>query len=213
MGKHGIVYGKGVNDMPYGWRSADEWNYRVYEVWRSMIRRCYSKKFHEKNPTYENCYCCERWLFLSNFVEDIVKIDGYELWLSVFGEKINPYQLDKDVKSNGINKCYCLENCMFVTKSENSKQANKTRDNTYLQGRTGGKHGRAVLVDRFDKQGNYIETKYNFEYVEELRINASHISACCVWYACGEDLEEWHKIRKGRPYKSTGGYVFKYHTK
>ena len=37
-------YSKGINDMPYGWISADEWNYRVYNLWYGMIQRCYDKK-------------------------------------------------------------------------------------------------------------------------------------------------------------------------
>ena len=60
---------------------------------------------------------------------------------------------------------------------------------------TGEKNPRATLVDRFDKEGNYIDTKYQFEYVQ-LGFNAGNISLCC----------------KGKR-KSTGGYVFKYHDK
>ena len=59
----------------------------------------------------------------------------------------------------------------------------------------GEKNGRATLVDRFDKQGNYIDTKYQFEYVA-MGFTAGNISKCCT----------------GRR-KSTGGYVFKYHNK
>ena len=184
-----MVYCKGINDMPRGWYSA-EYNKRVYHVWRNMIKRCYSEKLHEKYPTYKDCYCCERWLTLSNFVEDIKLIDGYELWLSGFGEKINPYQLDKDVKSNGQNKCYCLENCMFITQSENLKQANKTRDYDDMKGeknpmfgvhRYGEKAPRhGELVAQIDKNTNkIINIKYNGEYARLLRFNAGHITACC----------------------------------
>ena len=59
--------------------------------------------------------------------------------------------------------------------------------------RAGENHPCAILVDRFDKQGNYIDTKYQFEYVQ-LGFNSGNISNCC----------------KGR-YKSTSGYIFKYH--
>ena len=57
----------------------------------------------------------------------------------------------------------------------------------------GKKNGRATLVDRFDKQGNYIDTMYQFEYVA-IGFDKDGISRCC----------------KGR-YKTTGGYIFKYH--
>ena len=185
-----MVCGKGINDMPRGWRKANNWNYRVYEVWKGMIQRCYSEKYHERQSTYIGCVVCERWLTLSNFVKDITKIENYELWLNYPNQRV---ALDKDIKSNSTNKCYCLENCCFTTIEENCRQANATRDNTYLQDRTGEKHPRATLVDRFDKQGNYVDTKYQFEYVE-MGFHAGNISHCC----------------KGR-LKSTGGYIFKYH--
>lgn len=62
-----------------------------------------------------------------------------------------------------------------------------------MYGRTGEKHPRATLVDRFDKQGNYIDTKYQFEYVQLGFIN-SCISSCC----------------KGKR-KTHKGFIFKYH--
>ena len=220
-GKYGIVHGVGMNDMPKGWTKANEYNKRIYQVWYSMLARCYSEKYHEKHQTYKNCYCCERWLVLSNFVKDIVKIDGYNYWLSGFSEKINPYQLDKDIKSGGTNKCYCLEQCQFVSYAENIRQANKTRDNTYLYNRTGenhpmyGKYGekhpmygkhhseetrqklseanRGELVAQIDTVTNKIlNLKYNREY-DKLGFNHGNISKCCT----------------GR-LKTHKGYIFKY---
>ena len=120
-----MVHGVGINDMPYGWRKESELNYRIYDGWKHMLERCYSEKYQEKFPTYKGCYVCERWLRLSNFVEDISKIDNYELWIN------NPKKyiaLDKDIKNNGNNKCYCFEQCMFVTNEKNVKQSNKTMD-------------------------------------------------------------------------------------
>ena len=34
---------------------------RVYDVWRSMLRRCYDTKHLIKEPTYINCEVCEEW--------------------------------------------------------------------------------------------------------------------------------------------------------
>ena len=59
----------------------------------------------------------------------------------------------------------------------------------------GEKHGRATLVDRFDKWGNYVDTKYQFEYVQ-LGFDSGNISSCC----------------KGR-LKTHKGFIFKYHNK
>ena len=215
MGKHGIVYGKGINDMERGWRSASEWNQRVYEVWANMIQRCYLKKYHERCQTYKDCTVADRWLTLSNFVEDIVKIDGYDLWLNHPNEKVS---LDKDIKSNGINKCYCLEQCMFVSHADNMRQAMSTRNYDDIKGEKNGMYDKGYLVSG-EKNGNYgvhrygensphlgeliakidknilkiLDIKYNFEYVKDDNFNHTGISSCC----------------KGRC-KTHKGFIFKY---
>ena len=58
----------------------------------------------------------------------------------------------------------------------------------------GEKNPGATLVDRFTLDGIYVDTKYQFEYVEELGFSASGISLCC----------------KGKR-KTHKGYIFKYH--
>ena len=206
-----VCNGKAINDMPRGWYGESEYNKRVYEIWRSMIRRCYSEKYHEKQPTYKNCYCCERWLRLSNFVEDVKLIPNYNLWLSGLSEKRNPYQLDKDIKSDGQNKCYCLEQCIFVDSRENSRQAVKYRDNSFTQKFERNKklsEQKGELVARF-KENILIDIKHQFEY-KKMGYNQGNISACCRWYQCGEDINEWHKIRKDKPVKIYKGYIWKY---
>lgn len=122
-----MICKKGINDMYKGWRIENELNKRIYQVWCSMLVRCYSENYHKRRPTYKDCYVCERWLRLSNFVEDVSKIPNYNLWLNNTN-----YQLDKDIKSDGKNKCYCLEQCIFVINTDNVKQAMKTRE--YLKG-------------------------------------------------------------------------------
>ena len=98
-----MVYNIGINDMPKGWKRKTEWNLRVYNTWQSMLMRCYSNKYLEKYPTYKDCTVCNRWLVLSNFVDDVKLIDNYEYWLNRPNQRIS---LDKDIKSNGKNKCY-----------------------------------------------------------------------------------------------------------
>ena len=209
-----MVCGKGINDIPKGWRLESEGNKRIYNVWRNMIYRCYSEKCHEKNPTYEECFVCERWLLLSNFIEDIKLLDNYDLWLND-----HFFELDKDIKSNGENKCYCLEECMFIDHGSNTRQANKTRDYSRFQGDNHplyGKHhsydakckisesmkGKYVgenhprlgqLIARYDLNMKLIDIKYNFEY-KQMGFYSSHITNCC----------------KGKR-KTHKGYIFKYY--
>ena len=204
-----MVCGHGINDMERGWRLENEWNNRVYEKWQSMIKRCYSEKVHEKRHTYKNCVVCQRWLLLSNFVEDFKLIDGYNDEKFLNGE----LELDKDIKSNGQNKEYCLENCILISKSENSKQATKTRDNSYLYSRTGENNPCSIKIAQYDKKTNELIKIWNsaHEIERKLNINNGSIIKCCKWFECGEDLKEWYKTHKNHPLKTAGGYIWKYY--
>ena len=98
---------------------------KFYNMWHSMMQRCY----YIKNSSYKNygekgITVNERWHKFENFIEDIDKVEGFNL------EKImnSELELDKDIKFNNNNnnnnknstKEYSLSNCKFVSKSENS---------------------------------------------------------------------------------------------
>lgn len=202
-----MIYGVGINDLPRGWTKADEWNHRVYEVWLHMIQRCYDKKIHEKFPTYKNCYCCERWLTLSNFVEDIKLIDNYELWLNHPNQRIS---LDKDIKSNGQCKKYSIENCMFVSASENTSEAvkeawkNKSeeelaeRSRKISEANEGEKNPKArkvVSVDPLTK-----EIVFTWRYVKQATDFYGISKSTLIYYLKG-------KSKKGRMYN---GFLWYY---
>ena len=192
-----LVQGHGINDMPRGWRSENEWNKKVYRKWHDMLIRCYSDKYHERHITYIGCTVCQKWLKLSNFVNDFKMIRGYNKELFLNGE----LELDKDILSNGKNKEYSLSNCVLINHRENVKQASKTRDNSSI----------SVKICQYDKQGNLIRVWHSaMDIQRELGIDNSNIIQCCKWYDCGEDLEEYHKIRKGYTKKSCNGFIFRY---
>ena len=192
-----MVYGYGINDTPRGWRLENEWNKRVYEKWKSMFGRCYSEKYQEKHPTYIGCTVCERWLLLSNFTEDIPKIDGYDKELFLNGK----LELDKDIKSNGENKEYSLENCLWVIHAENVRQSNKTKDYSCL----------SVKINQYDKQGNFIKLwSSSMEIKRKLGIDQSNIIACCKFWGMNCDKEKWYETYKQHPIKSASGFVWKY---
>lgn len=117
-----------VYDLHKGWRKENRLNMKIYSLWYSMHNRC------DKHENYKDCYVCERWNKLSNFVEDVKRIENYYLWEQHIDDKRNPYELDKDIKSNGSNKCYCLENCIFITQKENVIQSNKTMNYDFTSG-------------------------------------------------------------------------------
>lgn len=67
-------------------------------------------------------------------------------------------------------------------------------------------------IAQYDEKGNLIKIwNYAKQIEKEMKIKATSVTACCRWYDCGEDLEEWHKIRKGNPVKSAKGFIWKYY--
>ena len=104
-------------------------NTREYDCWYKMVARCYSEKYHEKQPTYQNCTVCDRWLCYAYFLEDLPKIKNYELW------KDNPKQriaLNKDkyyAELGIITDCkeYSLLTTRFIPQSENTKEVHERR--------------------------------------------------------------------------------------
>lgn len=116
----GRIQNWGYNDMPRGWLSENKLQRKIYDTWYDMIKRCYSDKYHKKEPTYKDCYVCERWRYLSNFVEDIVSIPGYKEWSTSFN---NHMSLDKDIIVPG-NREYAPDKVCFVSIQENNKERN-----------------------------------------------------------------------------------------
>lgn len=97
-----LVYGVGVNDLPYPIK-----NCPFYEKWRSILCRCYSSNFHTKNKSYEECFICDEWIYASNFKK----------WMESKNWKGNV--LDKDILYPN-NKIYSPEKCIFVPIEVNS---------------------------------------------------------------------------------------------
>ena len=201
-----MIYNVGIYDMPRGWRKKSKLNERIYQTWSNMLKRCYSEN-KERYPTYKDCYVCDKWLRLSGFLDDIEKIDGYELY------KNNPNKqiaLDKDIKSDGHNKCYCLEQCMFVSNRENSLQAVKHKDFKYLKNM--GREYCSTKVAQYDKEMNIIKV-YNSTREAERETKISHklISSCCQFREINCDREEWFKTHNYNPNKTAGGFIWKYY--
>lgn len=84
---------------------------KVYNTWHGMLQRCYSKKLHEKHPTYKDCNVCNEWLNFQNFAK------WYdENYYEIKGERMH---LDKDILVKG-NKIYSPETCIFVPERINT---------------------------------------------------------------------------------------------
>lgn len=73
----------------------------AYNLWNSMIGRCYSPSHVARRPSYEQCTVCPEWLIFSNF----------KAWLGT--RDVSGLQLDKDLKYPG-NTEYNPQCCVFV---------------------------------------------------------------------------------------------------
>jgi len=90
---------------------------KVYETWASMLRRCYSKLYQNRYPTYKNCTVCEKWHNLQVF----------GVW---FDENyVDGWHLDKDLLTEN-NKTYSTETCIFLPPKLNTFLTNIQSSNT-----------------------------------------------------------------------------------
>ena len=115
-----LVHGVGVNDLPYRTHVREELTKnggkrirksvflcKYYAVWKSMIERCYSKKYLERNPSYIGTSVCSEWLSTTAFKKWMEQQD----WSGKC--------LDKDIIAPG-SKLYSPDTCAFVLQATNS---------------------------------------------------------------------------------------------
>ena len=143
-----------VNDMPKGWMNKSELNMRIYYLWKSMINRT-TEKFWNKCPTYAGTTVANEWRFLSTFVNDIKKLDGYEQWSVSAGKMM---MLDKDTIIQG-NKHYSKDTCRFITHTESNQDVFRRHPDNLEKARDTLKEKLSEPV-RFTK----IETKETIDF-------------------------------------------------
>ena len=129
-----LVYGVGVNDLGYR-TQVKEWVTenggkrirktvflcKYYTVWKSMLERCYSKKYLESKPSYVGTSVCSEWLSATEFKKWMEQQD----WQGKC--------LDKDIIAPG-SKLYSPETCAFVLPATNSFVARDASRGEYPTG-------------------------------------------------------------------------------
>ena len=78
--------------------------HKEYELWCSMLLRCYDVKKHLDNPTYMGCAVSENFKYYPYFKEWCNKQIGFDQ---------EGWHLDKDILVKG-NKLYSEDTCCFV---------------------------------------------------------------------------------------------------
>lgn len=94
---------------------------KEYRLWVGIMERCYVEHI-DRELSYNEAISSERWKRFDYFLEDISKIEGYDLWKQYYlnnPNNKNEYELDKDTKILG-NKVYSLETCRFIHKTLNA---------------------------------------------------------------------------------------------
>ncbi len=106
------VYGVGVSGIKYPSKLNGR-NTKEYDLWHSMLERCYSDSLKKKYPTYEGCEVSDNFKSYEYFYEWCNSQVGF----SNQGNE-NPFHLDKDllIKSN---KFYSENTCVFIPREIN----------------------------------------------------------------------------------------------
>lgn len=98
---HPTIYGIGFSGVGIYSATSGGKITPAYDIWNSMIQRCYSEKFQKKHPTYIGCTVSPDWHNFQNFAK----------WF--YENRIEGFDLDKDLIKIG-NKEYHPELCSFV---------------------------------------------------------------------------------------------------
>lgn len=124
---------------------------KEYQVWESMLNRCFSDKYKSKKPTYKDATCCEEWLNYNNFIEWLHKQENYD-----YCKNNDDWQLDKDILYKG-NKMYAPDRCVIVPRRINSlfRSSHKHR-------------GSYPIGVTYDKQGN--------KFISQCKCNGTKIT-------------------------------------
>lgn len=112
-----LVQGVGVYEVGNFKSRVGKVQTREYNLWKSMLMRCYGRGFHATHPHYAGCTVSENFKNFQYFAEWCNNQIG-------FGK--DDYHLDKDILYKG-NRVYHEDLCVFVPSSLNNFYVRKNR--------------------------------------------------------------------------------------
>lgn len=158
-------------------RSIDE---KLYSIWNGMLHRCYDTKKESEVKYYKNnnIFVDERWHHFPNFVDDVKKLEGWELKKAFWED----YSLDKDFYMS--NK-YGPETCKWACKT--SQNINTSRASNGI-----------IQITRPD--GVVFITMNAKEFARDYGLDFSHV------YKCIESGKLYDGFKFERIYHSDSNY-------
>lgn len=109
---HPSVYGIGIIGTKYP-VSINCKKIKEYNVWQSMLQRCFSMSYKEKRTAYKDTTCCDEWLNYENFYEWLHNQPNFDKW-----HKGKRWATDKDILVKG-NKTYSPDTCCLIPQNVN----------------------------------------------------------------------------------------------
>lgn len=160
------IYGRGYLGSGKYTSKKNNKHTKEYLVWRTMFVRCYSKKYIEEHPTYNNCEVCKEWynfqIFAEWFNNNYYQIDNEII------------DLDKDFLSSNC-KIYSPNTCIFLPQFINKAivhseiNFSKPSKNNKYHARI-SKRNKQIHLGYYDKYEDAKEVYVNAknEYIQEL---------------------------------------------
>ena len=108
-----LVWGIGVNDKTKP-ANVDGKAVKEYDLWQSMLERCFSEKLQTRCPTYKGCNVSDNFLSYAFFYDWCHNQIGF----GKVDDKGRSWCLDKDLLFVG-NKTYSETACVFVPQEIN----------------------------------------------------------------------------------------------
>lgn len=163
-----LVCGVGINDGKYP-ATVNGKILKEYDLWKTLLRRCYSPKYQRVWLTYKGCLASENFKSYSYFRDWCQKQIG-------FGQE--GFELDKDLLLKG-NKLYSEDTCLFLPNELNSLLLSCRACRGSLPVGVSASRGRFIVHCCTDKPSNHVgyfdtpeEAFHAYKQVKEAFIKA-----------------------------------------